>query len=129
MTAPLSPYVLIAIVDVAEAEAASAEVYRVCPDAGPGNFCVPLVPADGDDDAAPTYMMFAQAITEAHRTELVANNVHRWPTLRYWLTDRSGVLLMRWDAESPEPVQFVVDDALAETGLKRRVVAMDLSGE
>lgn len=102
----------------------SSYAYALCPDVGENNVSTELN-ANGDDAAA-TYMLFSAPVTQAHIDALFGAGLGVTPGVRWWRTDRSGVLEKRYDNETPTPVQFTLDDALAECGLKLRKVPVEV---
>lgn len=102
----------------------SAAAYALCPDVGDNNVNTEL--NVNGDDAAATYLMFSAPVTQAHIDALFGAGLGNTPGVKWWRTDRDGVLQKRYDDENPSPVQFTLDDALAECGLKLRVVSLEI---
>jgi len=110
------------------AQAISDAAFALCPDVGPNNVSTPIVSSDGADDAEPTHFGFSAPVKQSHIDALFGAGLGVTPGVRWWRTDRAGVLQKQWDDETPEPVAFGAADALAAMGLKRRVVAIDFGG-
>lgn len=80
---------------------------------------VPLVPADGPDDAEPTHWAACGMIPEAARAYL-ASNLDQFPGAMWWRWDRHGHLAASHDSGNiGQPWSW--ETALSATGLKRQI--------
>lgn len=108
------------------AQQLSALAYQLCPDVGPNNVSIPLVPVGGANDAAETHYAFSQCVKQTHVDALFGAGLGVTPGVKWARTDRDGILQKRWDNETPEAVPYSFADLLAEAGLKLRVVSGEI---
>lgn len=96
----------------------SNAAYLICPDIGPNNINIPL--NELGDSADANHYGFSAPVTQQHVDALVAAGLTNNPAIIWARTDRSGMLIKRYDDESPESVLFTFDDLLNENNLKLR---------
>jgi hypothetical protein len=97
----------------------AAHELAIDPDATLDTLCVPLVPADGPDDAEPTHWGACGQIPEQARLWLSAN-LGMFPGAFWWRWDNDNRLVA--SSESGDIGKFWDwDNCLSEVGLKRRV--------
>jgi hypothetical protein len=114
------PHKLMVVSPVPLASALSAAAHQLCPDIGPNNLSLELVPIDGPDDAEPTHKAFHQRVTPIHVERLAG--IGSTPGVKWARTNGAGRLEKRHDDEAPDPVVLSFADFLAENGLKQRQV-------
>lgn len=103
----------------------AAHLLGIDPSGTLDTLCVPLVPVDGPEDAAPTHWGACGSIPEAARAYLAAN-LEQFPGAMWWRWDDSGTLAAAHDSQHiGTPCSW--DLSLLTAGVKRRIVPHQLS--
>lgn len=117
-------YTLYVIALAEEAQAISANVQALIPDVGPDNVSIPLIPADGEDDAEPTHFAFCNHVRQTDIDTLFGHGFGSLPNLIWARVERfTKILQKRNGNETPDPVVMTFSDFLQESNLKIKQIS------